>query len=67
MYITERAVFEMKENGIHLTEIAPGINLQKDILDQMEFTPIVQKIKYMADSLFREQRIGLKEMKRQEG
>ena len=67
LYITERAVFEMKEDGIHLTEIAPGIDLQKDILDQMEFTPIVQKIKYMADSLFREQRIGLKEMKRQEG
>jgi propionate CoA-transferase len=67
MYITERAVFEMQEDGIHLTEIAPGIDLQKDILDQMEFTPIVQKIKYMADSLFREQWIGLKEMRRQKG
>ncbi len=29
MYITERCVFELKADGLHLTEIAPGIDLQK--------------------------------------
>jgi propionate CoA-transferase len=67
MYITERAVFEIKEDGIHLTEIAPGIDLQKDVLEQMEFIPIVKEIKYMPDSLFRNKRIGLKEMRKQKG
>ena len=37
MYITERCVFRLGEKGIILTEIAPGIDLQKDILDQIDF------------------------------
>lgn len=37
MYITERCVFVLGENGLVLTEIAPGIDLQKDILDQLGF------------------------------
>jgi propionate CoA-transferase len=41
IYITERAVFELSEEGLVLTETAPGIDLQKDILDQMGFEPII--------------------------
>lgn len=37
MYITERCVFRLGEKGLVLTEIAPGIDLHKDILDQMDF------------------------------
>lgn len=41
MYITERAVFELSAEGLVLTEIAPGIDVEKDILGQMDFTPVV--------------------------
>ena len=68
MYITERCVFQLKEDGMHLTEIAPGIDLQTQILDMMDFEPIVDRdangeIKLMDAKLFAEGLMGLKEMK----
>ena len=41
IYITERCVFELTEKGMELKEIAPGIDLQQDILAQMDFQPII--------------------------
>lgn len=56
MYITERAVFCLGENGLFLTEIAPGIDLQKDVLDQMEFAPqMSSELKQMDLRIFREE------------
>jgi propionate CoA-transferase len=53
-YITERAVFKREKEGIVLTEIAPGIDLQKDVLDQMEFRPLVsENLKLMDKRIFR--------------
>jgi propionate CoA-transferase len=40
-FITERAVFILTGKGLKLTEVAPGIDLQKDILDQMDFKPLI--------------------------
>ena len=60
LYITERAVFELGEDGLVLTEIAPGVDLQRDILDQMAFAPRVSEhLKEMDDRLFRPEPMGL--------
>ena len=60
MYITERCVFELKDDGLHLTEIAPGVDLQKDILDLMDFTPKMDGTpKLMDASIFRDELMGL--------
>lgn len=40
-YITERCVFKLTANGLMLTEIAPGIDVEKDILEKMEFVPLI--------------------------
>ena len=60
MYISERAVFRLTKNGLELIEIAPGADLQKDILNRMEFTPLISKnLKTMDPRLFNEARMGL--------
>ena len=52
-YISERAVFKLGKEGMTLIEIAPGVDLQKDILDCMEFTPIISKdLKLMDPKMF---------------
>ena len=43
LYVTERCVFTLGENGLVLTEIAPGIDIQKDILNLLPFTVEVAK------------------------
>lgn len=61
-YITERAVFRLVDGGIMLTEIAPGVDLEKDILAHMEFRPLIAENLAMMDKrIFREEKMGLKE------
>jgi len=47
LYVTERAVFRLTEDGLELIEIAPGIDLQTQVLDLMDFKPIVREPKIM--------------------
>jgi len=41
LYVTERCVFRLTPDGLELTEIAPGIDLEKDVLAHVGFTPII--------------------------
>lgn len=41
LYITERCVLKLKEDGLEIIEIAPGLDLKKDILDHLDFTPSI--------------------------
>jgi propionate CoA-transferase len=40
-FITERAVFALREDGLTLIEVADGLDVQRDVIDQMGFEPIV--------------------------
>ncbi|HWQ79641.1 MAG TPA: CoA-transferase [Anaerovoracaceae bacterium] len=42
-YITERCVFKLRESGLELIEIAPGLDLKKDVLDHLDFAPSVSE------------------------
>ncbi len=58
LYVTERAVFKLENGKVVLTEIAPGVDLQKDVLDQMEFTPeIAPDLAIMDLAIFRPERM----------
>jgi propionate CoA-transferase len=50
LFITERVVFRREKNGLVLTEIAPGIDLQRDVLAHMEFEPLVSPNLHEMDS-----------------
>jgi len=61
MYITERAVFRLADNELILEEVAPGIDIENDILSKMNFKPqISQEIKEMDLRLFRQSPMNLK-------
>ncbi len=61
-FICERAVFRLEQEGLVLTEIAPGVRLKEDVLDQIAFAPLVSPtLKTMDACIFRPGPMGLKE------
>jgi len=61
LYVTERAVFRLAMDGLELIEIAPGVDLERDILSRMTFKPRMSpSLKLMDVRLFSPGQIGLK-------
>lgn len=59
-YVTERAVFELRPEGPVLIEVAPGIDVERDILAQMDFRPLIApELAVMDSALFQPQPCGL--------
>jgi propionate CoA-transferase len=53
LYITERCVFQLKERGLEVVEIAPGLDLKKDILDLLDVAvPVAEDLREMPKTCF---------------
>ncbi|MHB1288736.1 MAG: hypothetical protein ACYC3U_05390, partial [Georgenia sp.] len=52
LYVTERCVFELTPEGLELIEVAPGIDVERDVLTLLDFRPIVRDVKQMPAECF---------------
>lgn len=61
LFITERCVLELTKKGLVLKEVAPGVDIEKDIVSQMEFKPIIDETPIpMDDRIFSDSPMGLR-------
>jgi propionate CoA-transferase len=62
LYVTERCVFALRPDGLELIEVAPGIDVERDILAHMAFRPLVPRDPApMNPRIFEEPTMGLRE------
>ena len=62
LYITERCVFSLCDEGLELVEIAPGVDLAKDILAKMDFAPVMHRApRLMDERIFLSEPMGLRD------
>lgn len=61
LYVTERCVFKLTPDGLELIEVAPGIDIERDILARMEFRPIIRKPSTMDKRIFAAAPMGLRD------
>lgn len=62
LYVTERCVFRRTPDGVELTEVAPGIDIERDILAHMDFTPVIKAPKPMNPAIFRDEPMRLPDL-----
>ncbi|WP_299349694.1 CoA-transferase [uncultured Shimia sp.] len=60
LYVTERCVFELTAKGLALVEIAPGVDLDRDILAHMDAEPIIDELHEMDARIFRPDEMDLR-------
>ena len=61
LYVTERCVFKLTPQGLELIEVAPGVDIARDILAQMDFMPIVHQPQTMDPRIFLPEAMQLQE------
>jgi propionate CoA-transferase len=61
LYVTERCALRLNLDGLELFEVAPGADIQRDLLERMDFTPIVRAPRLMDARLFLPACIGLEQ------
>ena len=62
LYVTERCVFVLTPDGLELSEVAPGVDVERHILSQMDFKPIVRDEPELMDArIFRAETMGLRD------
>jgi propionate CoA-transferase len=62
LYVTERCVFGLRPDGVELIEVAPGIDIERDILAQMDFKPIIRdQLELMDERIFFDRPMGLRD------
>src|SRR6516162_10811391 len=59
LYVTERCVLERTPAGLELIEVAPGVDLDRDVLGQMNFKPLIRNVRPMDPRIFRNAPMGL--------
>jgi len=60
LYVTERAVFVSGDKGLTLSEVAPGVDVQRDVIAQMGFVPIISPdLREMDPRIFHPKLMGL--------
>ncbi len=52
LYVTERAVFQLTEAGLELIEVAPGIDIESQVVAAMGFRPLMREVRPMPASCF---------------
>ena len=62
LYVTERCVFRLTAAGLELAEVAPGVDIERDIVGQMRFRPIIGQVRPMDPRIFRPEPMDLKGM-----
>ncbi|WCR10786.1 acyl CoA:acetate/3-ketoacid CoA transferase [Paracoccus stylophorae] len=61
LFVTERCVFRLEPDGLRLSEVAPGIDVERDVLSLMGFAPLVGDVARMDARIFSDRPMGLRD------